>query len=149
MSGGQRQRIALARALVTAPALLLLDEPLGALDLSLRRPMQEELRRLQRSQGRTFVHVTHDQEEAMVIGARVSVALRPEALRIGHGAAGDRALGEMRVDECIFQGIFQRVTGTTAHGVRLLAKVDPRTLRYGGASVTICARGSGLVLLED
>jgi spermidine/putrescine transport system ATP-binding protein len=66
-SGGQRQRIALARALVIEPALLLLDEPLGALDLSLRRQMQDELRRLQRAEGRTFVHVTHDQEEAMAL----------------------------------------------------------------------------------
>ena len=66
-SGGQRQRIALARALVIEPTVLLLDEPLGALDLSLRRQMQNELRRIQRAQGRTFVHVTHDQEEAMAI----------------------------------------------------------------------------------
>jgi spermidine/putrescine transport system ATP-binding protein len=66
-SGGQRQRIALARALVIEPTVLLLDEPLGALDLSLRRQMQDELRRIQRAQGRTFVHVTHDQEEAMAI----------------------------------------------------------------------------------
>ncbi|OYW96986.1 MAG: hypothetical protein B7Z15_23970 [Rhizobiales bacterium 32-66-8] len=72
-SGGQRQRIALARALVIEPAVLLLDEPLGALDLSLRRQMQEELRRIQRAQGRTFVHVTHDQEEAMAIADLVLI----------------------------------------------------------------------------
>jgi spermidine/putrescine transport system ATP-binding protein len=72
-SGGQRQRIALARALVTDPALLLLDEPLGALDLTLRRQMQDELRRIQRSEGRTFVHVTHDQEEAMAIADLIAI----------------------------------------------------------------------------
>ncbi|NIA69056.1 ABC transporter ATP-binding protein [Pelagibius litoralis] len=68
LSGGQRQRIALARALVVEPSVLLLDEPLGALDLKLRRQMQEELKLIQKRVGTTFVHVTHDQEEAMAIG---------------------------------------------------------------------------------
>lgn len=67
LSGGQRQRVALARALAVRPDVLLLDEPLGALDLSLRRQMQIELKRIQRQVGTTFIHVTHDQEEAMAI----------------------------------------------------------------------------------
>lgn len=67
LSGGQRQRVALARALVVEPSVLLLDEPLGALDLKLRRQMQEELKAIQRRVGTTFVHVTHDQDEAMAI----------------------------------------------------------------------------------
>jgi spermidine/putrescine transport system ATP-binding protein len=67
LSGGQRQRVALARALVVEPAVLLLDEPLGALDLHLRRQMQDELKALQKATGRSFVHVTHDQEEAMAL----------------------------------------------------------------------------------
>ena len=71
LSGGQRQRVALARAIAVEPKLLLLDEPLGALDLALRRQMQEELVRLQKQLGTTFVHVTHDQEEAMSIADRV------------------------------------------------------------------------------
>ncbi len=75
-SGGQRQRIALARALVTEPAILLLDEPLGALDLNLRRQMQDELRGLQRREGRTFVHVTHDQEEAMAVADMIVIMNR-------------------------------------------------------------------------
>ena len=75
-SGGQRQRIALARALVTEPAMLLLDEPLGALDLNLRRAMQDELRGLQRREGRTFLHVTHDQEEAMAVADMIVIMHR-------------------------------------------------------------------------
>ena len=73
VSGGQRQRAALARALAVDPDVLLLDEPLGALDLGLRRAMQEELKAIQRRLGTTFVHVTHDQEEAMAIADRVVV----------------------------------------------------------------------------
>ncbi|WP_120633770.1 ABC transporter ATP-binding protein [Ruegeria sp. EL01] len=73
LSGGQRQRVALARALAVDPEVLLLDEPLGALDLKLRRQMQEELKAIQRKVGTTFVHVTHDQEEAMAIADRIVV----------------------------------------------------------------------------
>jgi spermidine/putrescine transport system ATP-binding protein len=73
LSGGQRQRVALARAIAVEPKVLLLDEPLGALDLALRRQMQEELVRIQKRLGTTFVHVTHDQEEAMSIADRVVV----------------------------------------------------------------------------
>lgn len=67
LSGGQRQRVALARALVIEPAVLLLDEPLGALDLKLRRQMQDELKSIQKRVGTAFIHVTHDQEEAMAL----------------------------------------------------------------------------------
>ena len=73
LSGGQRQRVALARAIVVEPTVLLLDEPLGALDLKIRQQMQEELVQLQRRIDTTFVHVTHDQEEAMNIGDVVVV----------------------------------------------------------------------------
>jgi spermidine/putrescine transport system ATP-binding protein len=71
LSGGQQQRIALARALVNRPRVLLLDEPLGALDLKLRKEMQLELKRIQNEVGITFVHVTHDQEEAMTMADRI------------------------------------------------------------------------------
>ncbi len=73
LSGGQRQRVALARALVVEPAVLLLDEPLGALDLKLRRQMQDELKAIQKRVGTAFVHVTHDQEEAMALADHVVV----------------------------------------------------------------------------
>jgi putative spermidine/putrescine transport system ATP-binding protein len=73
LSGGQRQRVALARALINKPAVLLLDEPLGALDLKLREEMQVELKRLQRTLGITFVFVTHDQGEALSMADRVAV----------------------------------------------------------------------------
>jgi spermidine/putrescine transport system ATP-binding protein len=73
LSGGQQQRIALARALVNRPRVLLLDEPLGALDLKLRKEMQLELKRIQHEVGITFVHVTHDQEEAMTMADRIVI----------------------------------------------------------------------------
>ena len=73
LSGGQQQRVALARALVNRPEVLLLDEPLGALDLKLRREMQVELKRIQTEVGLTFIHVTHDQEEAMTMADTVAV----------------------------------------------------------------------------
>ena len=73
LSGGQRQRVALARALVNEPAVLLLDEPLGALDLKLRQEMQVELKRIQRQIGITFIYVTHDQEEALTMSDRLAV----------------------------------------------------------------------------
>lgn len=73
LSGGQRQRVALARALIVQPAVLLLDEPLGALDLKIRQHMMVELKRVQREVGTTFIYVTHDQTEAMVMSDRIAV----------------------------------------------------------------------------
>src|SRR6266513_605026 len=73
LSGGQQQRVALARALVNFPKVLLLDEPLGALDLKLRKGLQVELKRIQRDVGITFVYVTHDQEEALTMSGRIAV----------------------------------------------------------------------------
>jgi spermidine/putrescine transport system ATP-binding protein len=83
LSGGQQQRVALARALVNRPALLLLDEPLGALDLKLRRQMQVELKAIQMEVGLTFLHVTHDQEEAMDMADTVAVMNKGEIEQMG------------------------------------------------------------------
>ncbi len=83
LSGGQRQRVALARALVNRPSVLLLDEPLGALDLKLRRAMQFELKQLQQQVGITFIYVTHDQEEALTMADRIAVMNEGEVLQIG------------------------------------------------------------------
>ena len=83
LSGGQQQRIALARALAPAPKVLLLDEPLSALDLKLRKEMQIELKRLQTETGITFVFVTHDQEEALAMSDRIAVMQSGEILQVG------------------------------------------------------------------
>ena len=91
LSGGQRQRVALARALVNAPRVLLLDEPLGALDLKLREAMQEELKAIQRRLGITFVFVTHDQGEALSMADRVAVFDRGRIAQVGTPAGDLRA----------------------------------------------------------
>jgi spermidine/putrescine transport system ATP-binding protein len=86
LSGGQQQRVAVARALINRPDVLLLDEPLGALDLKLRRQMQIELKRIQVEVGTTFVHVTHDQEEAMTMADTVAVMNAGRIEQMGHPA---------------------------------------------------------------
>jgi spermidine/putrescine transport system ATP-binding protein len=83
LSGGQQQRVALARALAKRPAVLLLDEPLGALDLKLRKQMQTELSRIHRQVGTTFVFVTHDQEEALSMATRIAIMSGGEVVQTG------------------------------------------------------------------
>jgi spermidine/putrescine transport system ATP-binding protein len=83
LSGGQRQRVALARALVNRPDVLLLDEPLGALDLKLRQELQVELKRIQAEVGITFVYVTHDQDEALTMSDRIAVMDGGRVLQVG------------------------------------------------------------------
>ena len=86
LSGGQRQRVAVARALINRPKVLLLDEPLGALDLQLRRQMQAELKRLQKQVGITFVYITHDQEEALAMSDRIAVMRNGVFEQVGSAA---------------------------------------------------------------
>ncbi|MDE5088270.1 MAG: ABC transporter ATP-binding protein [Trichodesmium sp. St16_bin2-tuft] len=83
LSGGQQQRVALARALVKQPAVLLFDEPLGALDLKLRKEMQLELKQMQQRLGITFIYVTHDQEEALTMSDRIAIMNQGEVLQVG------------------------------------------------------------------
>ncbi|GAN80646.1 ABC transporter ATP-binding protein [Acidocella aminolytica] len=83
LSGGQRQRVALARAMVNRPRVLLLDEPLGALDLKLRHQMQQELKRLQHETGITFIYVTHDQDEALSMSDRIAVFSQGRIEQVG------------------------------------------------------------------
>ena len=83
LSGGQRQRVALARALINKPRVLLLDEPLGALDLKLREQMQEELKALQKSIGITFIFVTHDQNEALSMSDRIAIVNEGQIVQVG------------------------------------------------------------------
>jgi spermidine/putrescine transport system ATP-binding protein len=87
ISGGQAQRVALARALINKPAVLLLDEPLGALDLKLRKQMQVELKRIQKEVGITFIYVTHDQEEAMTMSDRIAVMNKGHYEQLGEPEA--------------------------------------------------------------
>src|SRR5579883_3145852 len=85
LSGGQQQRVALARAIVNRPKVLLLDEPLGALDLKLRKRMQLELKQLHQKLGITFLYVTHDQEEALVMADRIAVMSEGRIVQLGSG----------------------------------------------------------------
>jgi spermidine/putrescine transport system ATP-binding protein len=119
LSGGQQQRIALARALINEPAVLLLDEPLGALDLKIRKQLQVELRNIQRKVGITFVYVTHDQEEAMVLSDRVAVMNKGKVIQedtpttIYHRPA-NRFVANFIGESNFFQGKVSEITAGQA-----------------------------------
>jgi putative spermidine/putrescine transport system ATP-binding protein len=115
LSGGQRQRVALARALVNRPRVLLLDEPLGALDLKLREQMQVELKAIQRDVGITFLFVTHDQEEALTLSDRIAVFNAGHIEQVGTG----REIYEQPASEFVagFVGTSNLLTGAAAQTV--------------------------------
>ena len=135
LSGGQRQRVALARALAVEPEVLLLDEPLGALDLALRRQMQDELKAIQREVGTTFVHVTHDQEEAMAIADRIVVM---NAGRIEDEGTPSRIYRRPRsLFAARFMGETNRIAGRAgAGGIETpYGRLDARGAGGGGGAV--------------
>lgn len=117
LSGGQKQRVAIARALINNPRVLLLDEPLGALDLKLRKQMQIELKRLQKKLGITFVYVTHDQEEAMTMSDRIAVMKDGLILQIDepmkiYDKPNCRFVADFIGENNIFDGLVEKVEGT-------------------------------------
>jgi spermidine/putrescine transport system ATP-binding protein len=137
LSGGQQQRVALARALVNRPAVLLLDEPLGALDLKLRKQLQVELKRIQREVGITFMYVTHDQEEALTMSDRIGVMNRgvieqvadPET--VYERPATTFVAGFIGVSN-LMPGVVTSANGAAAE-LRLDAGPTVRTAEAGGA----------------
>ena len=128
LSGGQQQRVALARALAKRPAVLLLDEPLGALDLKLRKQMQTELARIHRQVGTTFVFVTHDQEEALSMATRIAIMSNGNVLQTGsprevYDRPANRFVANFVGDTNFLEGTVRRSDGS------------PRFELTGGATV--------------
>jgi spermidine/putrescine transport system ATP-binding protein len=132
ISGGQRQRVGLARALVVEPEILLLDEPLGALDLNLRRQMQDELLSLQRRTGRSFVHVTHDQEEAMALASLVVVMNKGRIEDVG----APKRIYEYPASlfTATFMGESTQIAGTVTQAASGMVEVETRLGKLRGAS---------------
>ena len=153
LSGGQKQRVALARALVNPPAVLLLDEPLGALDLKLRKQMQIELKQIQREVGITFVYVTHDQEEALSMSDRIAVMESGIVKQCGEPEdVYERPGGEFVAG---FIGISNLIEGTVADRDRVRIRsgeVLPAPLPEDcetGATVHLSVRPEKIAVDED
>jgi spermidine/putrescine transport system ATP-binding protein len=135
LSGGQQQRVALARALVNRPQVLLLDEPLGALDLKLRKQMQLELKQIQHELGLTFVHVTHDQEEAMTMADAIAVMNDGHIEQLGpptelyERPATAFVAGFLGVSNLLYGDVVARGRVRLVSGEEMQADVDGRTGR--------------------
>jgi spermidine/putrescine transport system ATP-binding protein len=147
LSGGQQQRVALARALVKEPKVLLLDEPLGALDLKLRKQMQLELKHMQRRLGITFIYVTHDQEEALTMSDRIAVMSRGKVLQVGRPAEIYNAPANRFVADFIGETNFldakinESLNGTTTVSVgEFMLKATARQHVEQGKQVTVAIR---------
>ena len=157
LSGGQQQRVALARAIVNQPALLLLDEPLGALDLKLRRQMQLELKRIQTEVGLTFVHVTHDQEEAMTMADTVAVMNKGKIEQMGapehlyelpHTTFVANFLGQSNLARgTVVETRSDGAIGVDVAGTRVLVRSDRAATTQG--SVLLGVRPEKITMLVD
>jgi spermidine/putrescine transport system ATP-binding protein len=158
MSGGQQQRVALARALVNKPKELLVDEPLGALDLKLRKQMQLELKRIQQEVGITFIYVTHDQEEAMTMSDRFAVMRHGKIEQIGapeevyESPATEFVAGFLGASNLLNGDLRETVNGLTSikldTGEVVQAKTD-RIERDLGPSVRVGVRPEKITIMPD
>jgi spermidine/putrescine transport system ATP-binding protein len=159
LSGGQQQRVALARALAPRPRVLLLDEPLSALDLKLRKEMQIELKRLQGETGITFVFVTHDQEEALTMSDRIAVMEAGHILQVGtpreiYDHPARRFVADFIGDINILDGELSEVSGrqgrvTLPGGASLGAALADSTIGKGKVSIAFRPENVVLVPPED
>jgi spermidine/putrescine transport system ATP-binding protein len=152
LSGGQQQRVALARALVNHPRVLLLDEPLGALDLKLRKEMQIELKRIQQEVGITFIHVTHDQEEAMTMADTIAVMHGGRIERMGHpdeiyeDPRTAFVAGFLGASNLMIANVVSPDQGKLALGDGTPVWIDPRRLMNGAKTVSVGVRPEKLHL---
>ena len=156
LSGGQKQRVAIARALANNPRVLLLDEPLGALDLQLRRTMQLELKRLQKNLGITFIYITHDQEEAINMSDRIVVMNQGQFEQIGtpdeiYNHPKTSYVAAFVGNANILKGIVAEKNG---HHIKVklgdeVASIDTEEKVNIGETVTVALRGENILLEEN
>ena len=156
LSGGQKQRVAIARALANNPRVLLLDEPLGALDLQLRRTMQLELKRLQKKLGITFIYITHDQEEAINMSDRIVVMNQGQFEQIGtpdeiYNHPKTSYVAAFVGNANILRGIVAEKNG---HHIKVklgdeVASIDTEEKVNVGENVTVALRGENILLEEN
>jgi len=146
LSGGQRQRIALARALVLRPKVLLLDEPLGALDKQLREEMQVELKRIQREAGITFIFVTHDQEEAMRMSDRIAVFNEGSIEQIGTPQeVYERPQTKFVASFLGVSNIFSGQEAQDIFGTSTMVNIRPERVKLVPADTALKADESGVI----
>jgi len=155
ISGGQQQRVALARALAPHPKILLLDEPLSALDLKLRKDMQIELKRLQHETGITFIFVTHDQEEALTMSDRIAVMSRGQVLQVGgpqdiYDRPANRFVANFIGETNFLEGNMEQRQGEQARivlpsGASLIASIPAAFASSGKVSIVVRPEQARLV----